>query len=91
MNSTEDRIADLEKRVDRLVDVLIRVTDILERRLPSEPVYPPSEPRPLGPGHAYAPNLCPTCGIALEKMMSYSCPRAYCPTGMGGVQCLGGK
>ena len=30
---------------------------------------------------------CPKCGLKLEGVMSYCCPNAECPTGLGPVTC----
>lgn len=45
---------------------------------PLMPWYPtfPTDVLPVG-------RKCPKCGIELSGVMSYSCPHAKCPTGMG--------
>lgn len=46
---------------------------------------------PFGPIHPVNPlqrnTQCSKCGIKLEGLMGYCCPRGDCPTGMGPVMC----
>lgn len=48
---------------------------------------PSKQPFPYTPliPPAYAANLCPKCGITLEKVMMYSCQQTNCPTGLGSL------
>jgi DNA repair exonuclease SbcCD ATPase subunit len=32
-------------------------------------------------------NVCPTCGLRLDNVMSYCCSHIDCPTGLGPVRC----
>ncbi|ATI15680.1 hypothetical protein [Bordetella phage vB_BbrM_PHB04] len=100
MDHTNDRIASLERRVYQLEGLLRDALDELRRlhrwtRLPTTPVPRPEFPtipaQPAAPGPAYAENQCSACGLKLGGVMMYSCPRANCPTGLGGVQCGGGR
>lgn len=51
------------------------------------PTIPPLSPDVPGPGEPVLPNRayarCGECGITLYERMSYSCPRARCPAGLG--------
>lgn len=48
------------------------------------PKYPMS-PMPRNDGVIA---ICGECGLELQRVMGYCCPRANCPTGLGGATCL---
>lgn len=78
-----------EPNVPTVKHTPIKIDDYLPRQ-PAPvfaPVYPDGPNGPSRPGPAYAANLCPMCGITLDKVMSYFCPRTDCPTGMGPITC----
>jgi len=101
LSALERRVYQLEGEVRRLRAGVVRNGEV-----PSAPVHFPNDKGPFAPPESWpvrpvpmpgtpAPDSfsqrCAACGIKLEGVMSYSCPRHPCPTGLGGVQCGGGK
>jgi hypothetical protein len=83
-----ERLERIEKKTDWII------TYLLKRDQPVSP--PPYNPGQPGQGGWPEPNIiptvtkCPRCGVNLSAMMSYSCSRSDCPTGLGGVSFLKG-
>jgi hypothetical protein len=73
LKTTDQKIADLERRVAAL-ERAQRVPH------PAVPYFPPVEP-------VFGPNQCGRCGITLSPVMGYVCPHANCPCGLGGASC----
>jgi len=53
---------------------------------PGPTLWPNSPPPPVHQGDT----RCTKCGISFSDTMGYVCPRADCPTGLGGPTCAGG-
>ena len=50
------------------------------------PLVPKIVPRPPN-GDTGTVAICGECGLELQRVMGYCCPRANCPTGLGGTIC----
>jgi hypothetical protein len=89
---SEDRIADLERRVAELERErnARRAIGPIEAKPATQPLPVDWQFPPMTPGFplpSIGEQRCPKCGIALSPIMSYSCAQAQCPTGLGGVSC----
>lgn len=73
-----EKIADLERRVARLEKGIHRNGEV-----PTPPIQWPATPNI---GEKRNPR-CGKCNIELAPIMSYCCPRADCPCGLGGISC----
>lgn len=51
------------------------------QRNKQNPEVMPKDAQPQNPFGAYG--KCPKCGIELHNVMSYSCDKTDCPTGLG--------
>lgn len=47
----------------------------------ANPNVSPKDIEPINPDASYG--TCPNCGINLQNIMSYSCNKTGCPTGLG--------
>jgi hypothetical protein len=71
-----DLVTEMSARLERNAQVLVHVNG----EVPTQPIVWPT---PLD-----RPKLnCGKCGIALGDVMSYCCPQADCPCGLGGFSC----
>lgn len=52
-----------------------------------DPEYPAIQPPFKTWPTSGTARVCAACGISLEGTMSYSCPHANCPTGLGPTIC----
>jgi hypothetical protein len=68
----------------KLIDSLAARLSELERKM-RDPYKDPYMPFPSQPFKVY--NVCPTCGLRLDNVMSYCCSHIDCPTGLGPVRC----
>lgn len=75
------------------VDTQRRLAAIEERlaRLEGLPALAPlrSTPAPFAPERRFSPyavvQVCPKCGVNLDKVSGYACPHRDCPTGLDGA------
>lgn len=92
MLTNEERIDNLEKRVQELSEAIARLSTAAAPFLPiGDPVVPRTTPvtppiTPIFPS-VPIPRNCSKCGIELTGVMSYCCPKADCPTGLGSPMC----
>ena len=77
--TNEDVILDELRKINERLDRIEKANKPFGPYTPP-PNLPPFNPRPIVKN-------CPTCGIKLEGVMGYCCPRGDCPTGMGPVMC----
>lgn len=96
-DSLSELIDDMKAKVVRLEahnESLMRenklLTDIITTIARSQPQ--PTQTFPNMPLDSYGPiaKMCPKCGLTLSGVMSYCCPNAECPTGLGPVMCKAG-
>lgn len=77
MKDPTARIFELENEVSLLKREIETLKQLLFRKDRQDPNFPIT----------WDTKNCRKCGISLEGVMSYSCPRKDCPTGLGPVWC----
>lgn len=71
----------------RILEELKKINDRLDKL----------ESQPFGPLQPYTPKVkppvsfCSKCGLKLEGVMGYCCPRPDCGCGMGPIMCCSNK
>lgn len=80
---TEERIVALESRLAAAEGRLARLEGQTRRN-----GEVPTPMIPWNPSQSYGPNQCGKCGLKMEGVMGYVCPKGgNCPTGLGGFSC----
>ncbi|MGF6837050.1 hypothetical protein QF001_000917 [Paraburkholderia youngii] len=87
-----EKIEQLERRVAELERVVAILGKERDARQPFGPI--PAQPS-IAPQYPFIPVQpitrsqikCGKCGINLTDVMSYCCPHADCPCGLGGFSC----
>lgn len=87
MKSNEERIAELERRVEEL-ERGRTVWPALPVPTFPQPVPFPAQPNgPMGPVTGLA---CGKCGLRLDGPLGFVCLQPDCPSGLGGAWCNAG-
>lgn len=74
-----------QKILNELSEIKDRLNQLERQNMWNQPR---TYPQPMMPIVTNPPEIkCSKCGIKLEGVMGYCCPRGDCPTGMGPVMC----
>lgn len=81
-------MTDFEQKIlNELSQIKDRLNQLERQTMWNQP-FGPIDQKPFMPIVTNPPVIkCSTCGIKLEGVMGYCCPRGDCPTGMGPVMC----